>query len=31
MQKRQIEVVACEVKINAVEGEVEVWKSVFWL
>jgi len=30
MQKRQIEAVAFEVKINAMEGKVEVWKSVFW-
>ena len=30
VQKRHIEVVAFEVKINTVEGEVKVWKSVFW-
>jgi hypothetical protein len=29
VQKRHIEVVAFEVKINTVQGEVKVWKSVF--
>ena len=30
MQKRQIEIVVFEVKINALEGEVELWKCVIW-
>lgn len=30
VQKRHIEVVAFEVKINTVEGEVKFWESVFW-
>jgi len=30
VQKRQIKIVVFEIKIDALEGEVELWKSVFW-
>jgi hypothetical protein len=30
VQKREIEVRVEEIKVNAMKGEVQVWKVIFW-